>query len=197
MATNFTHKEWNQKLIEELLAQPYTDVDFRSTYRVKNLAAPTSGGALRKGSRDVSLAEVETYITQKATVTLTIAQIKALFTTAIEIVAAPGAGKYIQFLGCIIEYDYAAVYTITSVTDFQVKYTDKTGAAVSVTRAVTGIFDQTADVIYLMQPLSATALIPVANAKLVMSLAGADPTGTGSPVHVTTMYRVFDSMLVA
>jgi len=196
MLTHFTPSEWTQKLIEELLVQPYADVDFRSTYQVKNLASPASGEALRKGSRDVSMAEVETYITQRAQVTLTIAEIKALYTTAIEIVAAPGAGNYLQFLGCIIEYDYAAVYTIGSATDLQVKYTDKNGTALSVTRAVTGIWDQTGDIVYLLQPLSATALVPVANAKLVMSLAGADPTGTGSPMHVSTLYRVIASQLV-
>lgn len=53
-----------------------------------------------------------TPVLQVAEVTLTDAQIKALPTTPIQIVATPGAGKYIKYLGSALVLDVTAgIYT--------------------------------------------------------------------------------------
>lgn len=129
-------------------------------------------------------------IVQMATVTVSSAEILALYTTAKEIVAAPTSGKALIFEKAVIMYDYlTTAYTIGSATNLAFNYTDKTGAAVSATQAVTGMIDQVTDQ-YRFVPALATALTPVAAAKLVLSLAGANPTAGVGTLKVTIFYRV-------
>ena len=127
---------------------------------------------------------------QYAQVEISSAEILALFTTPKELVAAPGDGKVLEFVSLLLAYDFnTTVYTVGAATDLQVKYTDGAGAAVSTTEAVTGFLDQATDQLRSLDKLEAS-LTPVANAPLVLTLAGANPTLGDSPIHAKVAYRV-------
>ena len=130
-----------------------------------------------------------------AEVEITSAEILDLFTTPKELVAAPGAGKVLEFISLLLAYDYnTPVYTIGAATDLEVKYTDAAGAAVSTTQAVTGFIDQAIDQLRALDKLEAS-VTPVVNAALVLTLAGADPTLGDSPIHAKVAYRVHETGL--
>ena len=127
---------------------------------------------------------------QYAAVEVSSAQIKALFTTPVSLVAAQGANTIIQFCGALIAYDYGTTaYTINGSDTLAVQYTNGSGATASTTRATTGFIDQTADKLEIMAPV-ATAVVPVANAALVLTCATANPTVGDGVLHVKVAYRV-------
>lgn len=127
---------------------------------------------------------------QYAEVEISSAEILALFTTPKEMVAAPGAGKVLEFISLTLAYDYGTVvYTIGAATDLQVKITDKSGAAVSTTQAVTGMIDQATDQLRALDKLEAS-VTPVVNAALVLTLAVANPTLGDGTIHAKVAYRV-------
>jgi hypothetical protein len=127
---------------------------------------------------------------QYASVEITSDEILALFTTPKTLVAAPGAGKVLEFISLLLAYDYNTIaYTIGTATDLQVKYTDASGVAVSTTQAVTGMLDQATDQLRSLDKLEAS-VTPVVNAALVLTLAVASPTAGNSPIHAKVAYRV-------
>ena len=127
---------------------------------------------------------------QYAEVEISSAEVLALFTTPKELVAVPGAGYILEFISLLLALDYATTaYTIGTAGDLQVKYTDGSGAAVSVTEAATGLLDQEADQLRLLDKLEAS-VTPVANAALVLTLATANVTLGDSPIHAKVVYRV-------
>lgn len=127
---------------------------------------------------------------QYAEVEISAAEILALYTTAKELVAAPGAGKVLEFISLMLAYDYGTVvYTIGAATNLEVKITDKTGASVSTTQAVTGMIDQATDQMRALDKLEAS-VTPVDNAPLCLALAGANPTAGDGVIHAKVAYRV-------
>lgn len=136
------------------------------------------------------IAEAAEVTDKVSTVTITSAQLLALFTTAIEIVPAPPTGKTLFMKRCIVKYNYGTVvYTVGTATNLTVNYTDKNGTAVSATQAVTGMIDQASNQTRVMPALS-TAFTPTASAKLVLSLAVANPTAGNGTLTVTTVYNI-------
>lgn len=88
---------------------------------------------------------VDASVLRYATVNLTNANVKALRATPIALVAAPGAGKYHEFISAQLQLDYASnVFTESGIT-LAVKYTDGSGAQVSDAVECTGWIDQAAD----------------------------------------------------
>ena len=127
---------------------------------------------------------------QYAEVEISAAEILDIFTTPKTLVAAPGAGKLLEFISLVLAYDYnTTVYTIGAATDLQVKYTDAAGVAVSTTQAVTGMLDQATDQLRALDKLE-VSVTPVVNTALVLTLAGANPTLGDSPIHGKVAYRV-------
>ena len=127
---------------------------------------------------------------QYAEVEISSAEILALFTTPKTLVAAPGAGKLLEFISLLLAYDYGTVvYTIGTATNIQVKYTDASGAAVSTTQAVTGMLDQATDQLRALDKLEAS-VTPVVNAALVLTLAVANVTAGDGVIHAKVAYRV-------
>ncbi len=121
--------------------------------------------------------------------------IKALFTTAKELVVAPGASKVLEFISLLLAYDAGATpYTVTGATDLEVKITDKTGAAVSTTQAVAGMIDQSTNQLRALDKLEAS-VTPVDNAPLCLALGGADPTAGDGVIHAKVAYRVHETGL--
>ncbi|MBA7559160.1 hypothetical protein ES708_00774 [subsurface metagenome] len=130
-----------------------------------------------------------------AEVEISVDDILALFTTAKELVAAPGAGKVIEFISLLLAYDAGATpYSVTTCTDLEVKITDKTGAAVSTAQAVAGMIDQATDQVRALDKLEAS-VTPVDNAPLCLALGGADPTAGDGVIHAKIAYRVHETGL--
>lgn len=127
---------------------------------------------------------------QYADVEISSAEILALYTTPKELVAAPGAGKVLEFVSLLLALDFnTTAYTIGTATNLQVKYTDGAGAAVSTTRAATGFLDATGDALSSLDKLEAT-VAPAVNAPLVLTLGVANVTAGDSPIHAKVAYRV-------
>ena len=125
-----------------------------------------------------------------AAVEISSVDILALYTTAKVLVAAPGAGKVLEFVSLLLAYDAGATaYTVTSATNLAVKITDKNGTSVSTTQAVTGMIDQETDQVRILDKVG-TTITPVVNAPLCLSLAGADPTEGDGVIHAKIVYRV-------
>ncbi len=127
-------------------------------------------------------------LVQVAVVPLTNAEVLALAAAPKTLVAAPGAGFFLEFLGGHITFDYTAAYT-EDADDLAVRYTDGSGAIVSET--VPGEFlEATADAAQTLVPITALA---VANAALVLDNTGAEEFGGGNAANVVTVtvrYRV-------
>lgn len=130
-----------------------------------------------------------------ASVEISSEDILALYTTAKELVAAPGEGKVLELISVLLAYEYGATaYTVTSCTNFEVKLTDKTGDSVSATVAVAGTIDQTNDELRTVGKLG-TDITPVDNAPLCLALGGANPTLGDGVIHAKVAYRVHSTGL--
>ena len=126
-------------------------------------------------------------------VAITSAQILALNATPITLVAAPGTGKYLEFMGLtMILKSTATAYAAVATKNLAVKYTNGAGVTVSTQVASTGFMDQVVDVITTLKDIS-TDVVIAANAALVMQmLTGEITTGTGTLV-IDVMYRIHET----
>lgn len=80
-------------------------------------------------------------------ITLTNAQVLALNTTAVQVIAAPGSGYFVDVIDGAILFNYTAAYA-TMTSDLRLYYTSRTGGnAASSLIETTGLLDATADVI--------------------------------------------------
>jgi hypothetical protein len=114
-------------------------------------------------------------------VTVSSAEILALNATPKTLVAAPGAGKVLEFVSATLFFDATATaYAgIAAGEDLAIRFTDGSGAIASTTLEVTGLLDQTSDQIRTFKPIT-TDLTPVVNSPLVLHmLTGEITTGTG------------------
>jgi len=156
------------------------------TADLDNLAVAT--GKIAAGA--VTSPKLDESTVQYAEVEISAAEILDLFATPKELVAAPGAGKLLEFISLLLAYDWGTVaYTIGTAGDLQVKYTDGAGVAVSTTRAATGFLDAVADALSSLDKLEAT-VEPAVNEPLVLTVATASPTAGDSPIHAKVAYRV-------
>ena len=128
-----------------------------------------------------------------ATTTLTAAQVAALETTPISLVAAPGSGLILEFISAIISFNYAANFTVTNADNkFVIQY--DAGVDVSESIDMNTFLEGSADAIRWVLPAATTDtnLLAHVNDKLEIFNEGTgDVTGgTGSTVVVKIMYRV-------
>ncbi len=135
-------------------------------------------------------------IVSYATVSLTSAQVKALETTQITLVAAPGAGKMIQFESATLKLVYGGTNAFTEGGDnLAIKYTDDSGVAVSQTIEMTGFIDQTASMYTNAEP-AIDAIVTAAaaeNAPLVLDNLGSAIAGNAAndnTLEVSVAYRI-------
>lgn len=131
-----------------------------------------------------------------ATVSLTSAQVKALAATQIELVAAPGAGKMIKFMGASLKLVYGGTNAFTEAGDnFAIKYTDDTGVQVSQTIETTGFIDQTASTYTNAEPKidAIVAATAAENQALVIDNLGAEIAGNAAndnTLEISVAYRI-------
>ncbi len=135
-------------------------------------------------------------------VTVTSAQLLALFATPKTVVAAPGAGRMIIFEGAVLYKPAGTAYAGVGATeDLAFSYTNGSGVDVGVCET-TGFVDQTtAQVRYCNAQTGALAagtvsdFTPVANAPLVLSLLVGEITTGDTVLSVRVFYRVVASTL--
>jgi hypothetical protein len=142
----------------------------------------------------VTTAKLSPLTVQYATVSLTNTNMLALRATPITVVAAPGAGYMIEFVGGWIFFDYTGAYTETA--DNMALLWGSAGSAASATIECTGLVDATADTAIEIQPRSATAIAKTAldNKALVIHNTGDGEYGGGNAANVVEVhvaYRVW------
>jgi hypothetical protein len=134
-----------------------------------------------------------------ADVTITSAQLLALFTTPISILAAPGAG-FANVLEGLIAYKAAgtAYGGIDATEDMVVSYTNAAGLAVARVEA-TGFLDQAtaqtrwADAYNAAS--GASSITPVENAAMVMHMVVGNITTGNSDLKLRLIYRTIPTVL--
>lgn len=130
-----------------------------------------------------------------ANVQLTAAQVKALATTPITLVAAPGAGKVIRFMHGTLKLTYGSEVFAEAGDNLGFKYTDASGAQVSQNIEMTGFIDQSADTYTTAEP-KIDAIVAAASAEnqaLVVDNLGSNITGNASndsTLDITVHYAV-------
>lgn len=129
-----------------------------------------------------------------ADVTITTGQLLALNATPKTLVAAPGAGKIIllEDAQLFLDYNSAAYAGIAAGEDLEIRYTDGSGQLVA-TVETDPFLTATADAYRHVRPATTAAIIPVANAALIMCLASGEITTGDSPLKVRLRYRTVDA----
>ncbi len=122
-----------------------------------------------------------------ASVTLTAAQIKLLATTEIELVAAPGADKFLQFLGATLILKYGSEVLAEDADNLDIEYDDGTGAAVCTTIECTGFIDQAADQLAVVVPIVIASVTAAANVNKNLALVNNNDNFTGNASGDTTL----------
>jgi len=132
-----------------------------------------------------------------AEVSISNAEIKALRATPKSLVAAPGAGKVLEFVGAVLIHDYGTNVLTEAGDNLGIKYTNGSGAQVSTDIEATGFVDASADKIINVIPQKDVIL--VANAALVLHNIGTGEFG-GNAANDTVWrakvaYRVWSTGL--
>jgi len=133
---------------------------------------------------------------QWADVSITSAEVKALETTQITLVAAQGANTLIKFMGATLKLAYGGTNAFTEAGDnLAIKYTDDSGVAVSQTIETTGFIDQTADTYTNAEPAIDAIVAASAgeNAPLVLDNLGSAIAGNAAndnTLEVRVFYQV-------
>lgn len=138
-------------------------------------------------------AAMEDALLHYADVTLTVAQMLALFTTPRTLVAAPGAGKAILVSHVVSSLTFVSAAYSCNAAGATLFYTDGSGVNTGIT--LTQTYLQAAASSALFVKGAVTALIPTANAAIVIKASTSDPTTGDSPVKIRTYYYVINQPL--
>lgn len=128
------------------------------------------------------------FYVQRAKVTLTAAQVKALFTTPQTLVAAPGTGKVISVDEIVATMNFGTVQ-FTGANAIELRYTD--GAGVKVTGDLAAAWLNAAST-RTDKAIGAAVAIGVANAPVVVAVPTANPGAGDGTVTFDILYRVSD-----
>jgi hypothetical protein len=148
-------------------------------------------------ANSVAAGQLDVSTIQYAAVSLTNTNVLNLRATPITLVAAPGAGKVIEFISAALLFDYTAAYT-ESADNLAVKYTDGSGVQVSDDIETTSFLDATADTMTFARKKvdSIVAKSGCENKALVLHNTGDGEYGGGNAsnaIRVKVAYRVHTS----
>lgn len=120
-------------------------------------------------------------------VTLTSANILALTTTPITLVAAPGAGKYVIIESIVVKNVFGTMaYDGTNALEF--RYTD--GSGVKVTGDIASAFINLASGTRVDVAIASAIAIAVANAAVVVSVPVTNPTAGDGIITISIRYHI-------
>lgn len=134
------------------------------------------------------------------TVTISNAEIKALRAAPKTLIAAPGAGKFIQLVSAVLLLNYGSNALTESADDLQIRYTTSNVAAAAAIDA-TGFITATADTMIwaAVSALTAQAATDLANKAIELQNAGdgeyAGNVGVDTTLIVKVSYRVWETGL--
>lgn len=147
------------------------------------------------GSNEAQPQPLENYATYEAHATISNGELLALETTAIEVVAAPGANKVIEIASVLLRHNYdTAAFTVAGDSDLVLRYVDAAGVIATQSIEGTGVLDQVADTYTNGRP---KADIIATVAQLVDQAVVIHNTGTsladgGGTLDVWVRYRIVD-----
>lgn len=124
----------------------------------------------------------------KDVVTLTAAQVKALNTTPIELVAAPGANSAI-LVNRILFYSVFITPAYTGSNNLEFRYTDASGAKVTADIAAATLNFASGTKYSFVNGID-TELVPVANSPIVVRVPTANPGAGNSIVKFIVWYEI-------
>lgn len=129
------------------------------------------------------------------TVVVSSSELLALAASPKTLVAAPGAGKYLKFIGADLILDYNSAAYVEGTYNAAIRYTDGSGVIVSNEIETTGFLDQEADTMTSVVPVkdAIVALSGAVNKPLVLDNVGGGEWTTGdSPLNVVIRYEICD-----
>lgn len=143
---------------------------------------------------ELELGEIPHQALRYAEVTVTPAELLALFTTPKELVPAPGAGKVHELISAVLILDYvsAAYATYGDLT-----VTNATGTALSNTILLANLLAATADKMVQVMPLvtADAGVVVLENEAIQLRCATGNPITGNSPVRVKVAYRTHETGL--
>ena len=152
-----------------------------------------SNGVTRVGTRSLPPTGVLT-----ASGSITNAQMLAIETSPVQLVAAPGAGYVLEFISAALFFDYTGAYTEPSAPDdLVVRYTGSAGTITSQDVDATNFLTATADAMAFVAPLAGAITTvrlktAVDNAPLVLHNTGGAYGGgnAGNVIRYSVNYRL-------
>ena len=155
----------------------------------------TYNNIFRSDKLEEKFKEIDNTIYTKE-VAISAANIVAMYTTPVEVVAAPGAGKALHFVDAVLVYDYdTAAYTGGGVVTLE--YSG--GAAVSTDIAAANSFAAAGDKVFSLAALNASGgyTMPVNTAIDITNATGVfvAPTGAAGVGRLKVTYRVVTTEL--
>lgn len=143
-------------------------------------------GKFGVGSNTAFNSEFPANATQIAEGVLSSAQILALFTTPITLIAAPGAGKYISVDEIVFRLNFGTTQ-YTGANALEVRYTDGSGVKVTgdLASACIDSASSRADKV-----IGVAAAVAVANAPIVAAVPTANPAAGDGTISYSIIYRV-------
>lgn len=137
-------------------------------------------------------APIPATLIQYAVVALTNAELKALRATPKQLVAAPGAGKILEFVSAMLVLTAGANVLSESTANLKVKYTNGSGVAVSQAIEMTGFIDQAVNTITNAEPAIDAIVASTAgvNQALVLHNIGAGEFGANAANDATMSVKI-------
>ena len=124
-------------------------------------------------------------------VTIPTADVLTLYTTAYELIPAPGAGNCILVEGVYATIDYASATYSAGSNTLDVRYTNSSGDLVA--QLTNAFLTSSAD--GRAQADMQAETVPVVNAAVVAHVPSANPTTGDSDIKVRVYYRIVPSLL--
>ena len=154
----------------------------------------TTNGVLKTSGGNGTLT-VDTSVSsiQETTVTVSSAELLALFTTPKTLISSPGAGSYISVISFDMYYTYVSAAYANTGNNLNVKYDNASGYTLTPNLFAGGFLDQTNDVVYQSPFLGSVyqqASTNILNKPLVLTYANSNLTTGGGNLKIFITYKI-------